>query len=322
VLTVEHGPDAEVVRSGMNVIETIPNADAFRALKATKRAMWAVVDKTRDEVCGKTEKQQRPINGLTFDGLMDRINDMLIHANEKLREMTEATGNFPYSFNEVIMTSDYDEAGIYLRSGRTPVCSVVRAGSKEGVLRDIKAAIWSEVDAIRGSIERRKSLKEEAHELELASKKREQAAAALVAAGLSPDILGPACDPESAKGIVSAAKKAVSAANLKLIREFGVSVNDVFGGIKSAKLVVKGFSGGLVVLADGKPCLVSRFPKIGNNKTAEKTIAFVTADIASLGESRRNYLLSVRKRIDAELRLREISERIHHENGQLLSMSM
>lgn len=49
VLTVEHGPDAEIVRSGMNIVETIPNADVFGALKKTKRAIWSIVDKTRYE---------------------------------------------------------------------------------------------------------------------------------------------------------------------------------------------------------------------------------------------------------------------------------
>lgn len=346
VLTVEHGADAEIVRSGMNIVETIPNADVFKALKATKRAMWAVVDRTRDEVCGKTEKPEKaeksekvetvhsektekkskfdgkPLKGMAFDDLMGKVNDLLILANNKLEEMVKASGNFPYSMNDIIMTVDTDEAGIYLYSGRTPVCAVVRAGSKEGLLRDIKSAVWAEVDATRSAIERRKSLREEAEALKVESEKRDKAAAALTAAGLDASILGNGCDPEAAKAIVEAAQKAVKAANRGLYLQFGGAVDAVCGSLKASKLVVKGFSGGIVILADGKPCMVSRFPKVGNNKTIEKTVAFIEADVVALGESRRSYLRTVQERIDREIRLREIAGRLNEANEQLMAMSM
>ena len=349
VLTVEHGADAEIVRSGMKIVETIPNADVFGALKKTKRAMWAVVDRTRDEVCGKTVKPEKaeksekaekvetghsektekkgkfdgkPLKGMAFDDLMGKVNDLLISANSKLEEMVKASGNFPYSMNDIIMTVDSDEAGIYLYSGRTPVCAVVRAGSKDGLLRDIKSAVWSEVDATRSAIERRKALKEEAKALAEESEKRDKAAAALKAAGLDASILGAGCDPEAAKAVVEAAKKAVKAANRGLYLQFGRAVDAVCGSLKASKLVVKGFSGGIVVLADNKPCLVSRFPKIGNNKTIEKTVAFIEADVVALGESRRKYLRTVQERIDREIRLREIAGRLDEANEQLMAMSM
>ena len=346
VLTVEHGADAEIVRSGMKIVETIPNADVFGALKKTKRAMWAVVDRTRDEVCGKREKRGKPekaekaekaekvektekkgkfdgkpLKGMAFDDLMGKVNDLLISANSKLEEMVKASGNFPYSMNDIIMTVDSDEAGIYLYSGRTPVCAVVRAGSKDGLLRDIKSAVWSEVDATRSAIERRKALKEEAKALAEESEKRDKAAEALKAAGLDASILGAGCDPEAAKAVVEAAQKAVKAANRGLYLQFGGAVDAVCGSLKASKLVVKGFSGGIVVLADNKPCLVSRFPKIGNNKTIEKTVAFIEADVVALGESRRKYLRTVQERIDREIRLRELSGRIESANGQLMAMA-
>lgn len=335
VLTVEHGSDAEIVRSGMNVVATIPNDDAFKALKATKRAMWDIVDKTRDEVCGKSEKPEKterydkkgkfdgkPLKGMAFDDLMGKVNDLLISANSKLEEMVKASGNFPYGIDDVRMSVDSDEAGIYIRSGRTPVCAVVRAGSKEGLLRDIKSAVWSEVDATRSAIERRKALKEEAKALAEESEKRDKAAAALVAAGLDASILGAGCDPEAAKAVVEAAKKAVKAANRGLYLQFGGAVDAVCGSLKASKLVVKGFSGGIVILADNKPCMVSRFPKVGNNKTIEKTVAFIEADVVALGESRRKYLRTVQERIDREIRLRELSGRIEDANGQLMAMAM
>lgn len=343
VLTVEHGADAEIVRSGMNIVETIPNADVFGALKKTKRAMWAVVDRTRDEVCGKTEKPEKPekadkvekvektekkgkfdgkpLKGMAFDDLMGKVNDLLISANSKLEEMVKASGNFPYSMNDIIMTVDSDEAGIYLYSGRTPVCAVVRAGSKDGLLRDIKSAVWAEVDATRSAIERRKALKEEAKALAEESEKRDKAAAALKAAGLDASILGAGCDPEAAKAVVEAAQKAVKAANRGLYLQFGGAVDAVCGSLKASKLVVKGFSGGIVILADNKPCMVSRFPKVGNNKTIEKTVAFIEADVVALGESRRKYLRTVQERIDREIRLRELSGRIESANGQLMAMA-
>ena len=334
VLTVEHGPDAEIVRSGMNIVETIPNADVFKALKATKRAMWAVVDKTRDEVCGKSEKPEKteksekkgkfdgkPLKGMAFEDLMGKINDLLISANSKLEEMVKASDNFPYSMNDIIMTVDSDEAGIYLYSGRTPVCAVVRAGSKDGLLREIKSAVWSEVDATRSAIERRKSIKADAEALAKECEKRDKAAAALVAAGLDASILGAGCDPEAAKAIVEAAQRAVKTANRGLRLYFPKAIDAVSGGTKEAKLVVKGFSGGVVILADGKPCMVSRFPKIGNNRTIEKTVAFIEADVAALGESRRKYFELVQEKFDRESRLRELSGRIESANGQLLAMA-
>lgn len=345
VLTVEHGDDAEIVRSGMNIVETIPNAYVFGALKKTKRAMWAVVDRTRDEVCGKTEKPEKsekaekaekvekvekekkgkfdgkPLKGMAFDDLMGKVNDILISANSKLEEMVKASGNFPYSMNDIIMTVDSDEAGIYLYSGRTPVCAVVRAGSKDGLFRDIKSAVWAEVDATRSAIERRKALKEEAKALAEESEKRDKAAAALKAAGLDASILGAGCDPEAAKAVVEAAKKAVKAANRGLYLQFGGAVDAVCGSSKASKLVVKGFSGGIVILADNKPCMVSRFPKVGNNKTIEKTVAFIEADVVALGESRRKYIRTVQERIDREIRLRELSGRIESANVQLLAMA-
>ena len=342
VLTVEHGADAEIVRSGMNIVATIPNADVFGALKKTKCAMWMVVDRTRAEVFGEkaekadksekvdtwhSEKEKKgkfdgkPLKGMAFDDLMGKVNDLLISANSKLEEMVKDSGNFPYSMNDIIMTVDSDEAGIYLYSGRTPVCAVVRAGSKDGLFRDIKSAVWAEVDATRSAIERRKALKEEAKALAEESEKRDKAAAALKAAGLDASILGAGCDPEAAKAVVEAAKKAVKAANRGLYLQFGGAVDAVCGSSKASKLVVKGFSGGIVILADNKPCMVSRFPKICNNRTIERTLSFIEADVAALGESRRKYFKLVQERFEREVRLRELSGRIESANGQLMAMA-
>lgn len=337
VLTVEHGADAEIVRSGMNIVETIPNADVFKALKATKRAMWSVVDRTRDEVCGKSsEKQEKSekseksekgkfdgkmIVGKAFDDLMGHINDLIIMANAKLEEMT--SGKFPYSFDDVIMTVDSDNAGVYVYSGRTPVCSVVRMGSKESLLRKIKSAVWSEVDATRSAIERRQNLKTEADALSEESKKHDKAVEALVAAGLDASIIG-GCDAEAAKQIVEAVQKSVKIANRGLRLQFGGALDAIAGSQKSAKLIVKGFSGGFIIVADDKPCMVSRFPKIGNNKVVSKTIAFIEADVQAVCESRMRYLRTIQQRIDREIEIREKSDEMNSCIGglQLLSAGM
>lgn len=327
VITLEHGNDSVVVRSGMNIVETIPNADVFGALKKTKRAMWAVVDRTRDEVCGRSEpekakKSEKPEKSkrFSFDAVMRRIEELIFTANEKMATITK--DGFPYVFEEVMLSVDSDSAGIYIRSGRTPVCAVACAGNPDGVFREIRSAIWAEVDSTRSAVERRKSLKEEAKALEDESGKRAAAAAALVAAGLSAEILGAGCDPEAAKAIVEAAKRAVKKVNSGLYLQFGGAIDACFSSLKASKLVVKGFSGGIVILADNKPCMVSRFPKVGNNKTVEKTVSFIEADITALGESRRNYLRTVQERIDREIRLREIADRIDSANKQLVAMSM
>lgn len=334
VITLEHGKDSVVVRSGMNIVQEVTDSEAFGLLKKTKRAIWSIVDKTRDEVCGKSEKTEKteksekkgkfdgkPLKGMAFDDLMEKVNDLLVIANDKLENMVKESGNFPYGIDDVRMSVDSDEAGIYIRSGRTPVCALVRAGSKEGLLREIKSAVWSEVDATRSAIERRKSIKADAETLAEECEKRDKAAAALAAAGLDASIIGVGCDPEAAKAIVAAAKKAVKSANMGLSLYFPEAVEAVAGGSKEAKLVVKGFSGGIVILADGKPCLVSRFPKIGNNKTVEKTVAFIEADISALGESRRKYFRMVQEKFEREFRLRELSGRIEAANGQLMAMA-
>jgi len=336
IITLEHTKDSVIVRSGMNVVETIPNADVFGALKKTKRAMWSVVDRTRDEVCGKTERPEKPekaekvekgkfdgkmIVGKAFDDLMGHINDLIIMANAKLEEMT--SGKFPYSFDDVIMTVDSDNAGVYVYSGRTPVCSVVRMGSKESLLRKIKSAVWSEVDATRSAIERRQNLKTEADALSEESKKHDKAVEALVAAGLDASIIG-GCDAEAAKQIVEAVQKSVKIANRGLRLQFGGAVDAIAGSQKSAKLIVKGFSGGFIIVADDKPCMVSRFPKIGNNKVVSKTIAFIEADVQAVCESRMRYLRTIQQRIDREIEIREKSDKMNSCIGglQLLSAGM
>jgi hypothetical protein len=333
VITLEHGKDSVIVRSGMNIVNEITDSEVFGLLKKTKRAIWSIVDKTRDEVCGekpeKSEKSEKKgkfdgkmLKGKAFDELMEKVNDLLVVANEKLENMVKDSESFPYGIDDVRMTVYADEAGIYFRSGRTPVCAVIRVGSKEGLLREIKSAVWSEVDATRSAIERRKSIKADAEALEDESKKRDKAAAALVAAGLSADILGAGCDPEAAKAIVDAARKAVKSVNKKIkYLYFPDALDAVCGGKKKAELVVKGFSGGIVILADGKPCLVSRFPKIGNNRTVEKTVAFIEADISALGESRLEYFRMVQNKFEFEDSLRVVSKDIATANGKLMAMA-
>lgn len=255
----------------------------------------------------------------TINNVMDEIQGILTLANDKLKKMTE--GNFPFSFGEVVMTADADSAGIYIRSGLTPVVAVARAGNPDSVIREIKAKVWEEVDCTRTAIERRSSLNEEVAVLAEESVKQEKAKAVLEAAGLSTDMLNGGVNVEAADSVLSAARKAVRKANTGLLLNFG-PVCDIFGGVAQMKLYIKSFVGGFVVVAGDKPCMITRYPKIGNAKGIERMIRFVETDIEALSASRRNYFSYLREKMDQEERLRELSSRMDRLNNELVAMAM
>lgn len=74
-----------------------------------------------------------------------KINDLIDHANRKLRSITVI--GFPFSFEDVRMSADVDE-----ETGEV----VVTAGGEEiasGTFAEAKAAVWSKVDAVRNEVE-------------------------------------------------------------------------------------------------------------------------------------------------------------------------
>lgn len=255
-----------------------------------------------------------------IDNVMEQIAEILAPANAKLAAMTK-DHPFPFSFEEVELTAESDSAGIYIRSGRTPVVAVARAGNPEGVLNEIKARVWEEVDCTRTAIERRASLKEEAEQLEAESEKQAKAKAALESAGLPADMLNGGVNTEAAQAVVAAAKKAVRKANLGLHLHFG-SVCDAMGGVDAMKMKVVGFAGGLVITAGGKPCLITRYPKIANAKGIERMLKFIEEDIHALNASRREYFSYLREKMDQEERLHELASRMDNLNHELVAMAM
>ena len=255
----------------------------------------------------------------TIDNVMDEVQGILTLANEKLKKITE--GKFPFSFEEVVMTADADSAGIYIRSGMTPVVAVARAGNPEGVLNEIKNKVWEEVDCTRTAVERRASLKEEANALAAEGEKQAKAKAALEAAGLPTDMINGGVNAEAAEAVVAAARKAVKKANIGLHLHFG-SVCDAMGGVDAMKMKVVGFAGGLVITAGGKPCLITRYPKIANAKGIERMLKFIESDVQALNNSRREYFSYLREKMDQEERLHELASRMDGLNDELVAMAM
>lgn len=253
-----------------------------------------------------------------IDNVMDEIQGILTIANEKLRKMTE--GKFPFTFEEVQMTVESDSAGIYVRSGLTPVVAVARAGNPEGVIKEIKAKVWEEVDCTRTAIERRSGLKEEVAQLEAESEKQLKAKAALEAAGLSTDILNGGVNAEAAEAVLAAARKAVRKANTGLLLQFG-TVSDSFGGVQNMKMKIIGFAGGLVVTAGGKPCMITRYPKLTNAKSIERMLYFIKADVEALNQSRREYFSYLREKMDQEERLHELAAKFDGLNSELSELA-
>lgn len=305
IIAVSFTDGLAVLSSGGSEIAKIDISEEG-ALKEAKSSIWRTVDGLKPKKPQKNERHEQC-------SVISIIKEVIEKANATLREIVK--GGFPFSYEEVALSSEEDSAGIYVRSGQTPVCSVARAGSQAGAIREIKDAIWRMVEATRTAVERRGSLKAEADELEADCEKREKAIAALAAAGLSSDMIAD-FDKDAARAVVEAVRKAVHKANLGLVLKY----EDACDAVGDAKLHVRGFSGGLVVMAGGKPCLISRYPKVANNKTVERMIAFLKADIAALAESRSWYLDKVQKEAERAQRLHEIAARIDSANAQLKAM--
>ena len=212
-------------------------------------------------------------------------NETVEHANKRLAEIT-AEG-FPFAFEEVKMSVRTACAGVYIYSGSTPICAVYRKGDGD-VIRQVKEAIWTTVDATKVAVERRAGLRAEADDLANDSDQREKAKNALIAAGLSTDMIDDGINADAAKAVAKAATEAVKEANSGLFLVMGGCIP-----LKEAKMHVKAYSGGIVVLAGGKPCLVTRYPKLFNAKGISRMTSFIRAEISALNESRRRYFAEV-----------------------------
>ena len=128
-------------------------------------------------------------------------------------------------------------------------------------------------------------------------------------------------NPEMASAIVKAVNDAVGAFNRSLLMMFG-EVADLLGGKEEMRLTAKGFTRGIVVSVGKSPCFITMFPLIGNNKTTEESVAFVTAKIAAIGESRTKFYQAVAAEHARQEKLRSISEKRVALDEELKAMAM
>lgn len=240
--------------------------------------------------------------------VMSEIEAAIGAANAKMGEIIKEDG--PFSFDEVRFSAEHDSVGIYVHSGNTPVCAVARAGSPEAVVREVKRAIEEMVVATKNAIDRRGSLNAEAAKVKEESCKISQAIEAMKGIGLDPSLVGP--NEEAAKAIAAAAKKAVAEANK----------HPFLGAAKYSeqKMSVDVLTTGMIVRVGKQVAIVTTFPKVCNNKTIEKTIRFLVADIGALDVNRRAYFTRLEEDAEKEAGLRELAERIDAAYAEAASM--
>lgn len=298
-----------------------------------KAAVWSKVDAVRSEVeaIGGSAEEAAPQGRVNyghhhehaekpkrewlsdFDFLVKRVSEIAEMANNRLAEIV--AGGYPFSIEEVKVAVSTDTAGMYVMSGSTPLVSVPM--SKTDSIREIKSKIWEMVDSVRSTVERRVAQKADADSLAAESGQIAKAAEALRAAGIDTSVLGGGVNLDAAKAVADAAKKAVRAANRGVYLYYGDVCDALYGGRKGSLLVVKGYAGGIVVLAGGKPCLVTRFPKVSNNSTVERTIAFIESDIKAISESRRRYFQTVKSELEKAQLMHEKAAAIDAANADI-----
>lgn len=240
--------------------------------------------------------------------VMSEIEAAIGAANAKMGEIIKEGS--PFSFDEVRFSAEHDSVGIYVHSGSTPVYAGARAGSPDAVIREVKAAIDEMVVATKNAIDRRGSLKAEAEKLKYEDDKIAKAIEAMKGIGLDPSLIGP--NEEAAKAISSAAKKAVAEANK----------HPFLGAVKYSdqKMSVELLTTGMVVRVGKQVAIVTTFPKVCNNKTIEKTVKFITADIAALDSNRRAYFTRLEEDAEKEAGLRELAGQIDSAYAEAASM--
>ncbi len=232
--------------------------------------------------------------------IINKIDEIVESANKELAKITE--NGFPFSMAEVEISVTWDSAGVYVHSGKTPVCALARTGNPFATVDEIRFRVNDVVAATRTAVERRGGIKKEMDDMASESDQRSRAIAALEAAGLDASIVSGGIDRHSADMVVKAAKAAVATANQ----------NPPLGAIRYRdwQLSIKGFLGGIAVLAGGKACLVTRFPKVATPQSLARMIGFIREDIAALSESRRSYYVAMQREVDKEERLHEIARKL------------
>ncbi len=304
-----------IVRSGnREIADEITTDDIWASFKRCRAAIWQCVDDAKPARARRTfERFERRVEKPVEDkrDFAHKLQDSIASANEKLREIGE---------NELSVESDI--VGFYVKSGTLPIASLPKGvGSADEALEKITEKVWSFVNSAKGAVERRKQCSDRAAEIEADS----QWDMAFIKKAnpetddTKPWALGP--NPEMASAIVKAVNDAVGAFNRSLLMMFG-EVADLLGGKEEMRLTAKGFTRGIVVSVGKSPCFITMFPLMGNNKTTEESVAFVTAKIAAIGESRTKFYQAVAAEHARQEKLRSISEKRAALDEELKSMAM
>ena len=290
VISATYEGSTATVRSGDKILIEVELE--YGGLKKAKPVIWSVVDSARGV---SADRQHSPkLHFSTKEDIQSELGRIVDSANSMLERACEK--GFPFTYEEVKISCEITNTAVFVKSGNTPVAAEICGWDVFGCLSRIKHAVRDAVEDTRAAIERRGGIKDDADNLQSEGERLGEAIAALKSAGVDPSII-PCVDEEAGKEIVRAAQEAVKEANRCIYMSYGDAC-ELQGD--DARLKVKGFVGGLVVLSGSKPCLVTRFPKAGNNKTLERTVSFIKSDIAALGESLRKYLEKIQKRIETE----------------------
>jgi len=234
---------------------------------------------------------------------MDKIDEIIDVANDRVGAITSDSNGFPFKFEEVEFSVDYDRAGIYVSSGSTPVIAVERTGNPDTAIRNIRRTVENEIESIRSAVDARGKVSSEAKGLAEESGMLEKAINVLKEAGLPPEMLSGNVNREAADAIIEASRKAIDEVRKSLYMVCPDAVDRV--GYSSTKMAMKVYAGGVVITLGGKPCLITRFPKVATNATIEKMVGYVSAQISAISESYRSYLNRVQEKVEKEEMLRD-----------------
>ena len=262
-------------------------------------------DKT-NEAKKPVEPPKRPFN--------ERLSEIVCKANEELSKI---------NVEQLVVSSD--SVGVYVCSGRIPVVSEpVGIKDDDSMVKSMNDKIWDFVHSARGAFERRQNDSERIGVLEydtacdkaMYEKYNAKPAEVQSEGGAEEKSEGASDDsgdwkyfhdPDVAASIVRAVKRAIKPFNRTAgVRFYGLSTKI---GEDAITMSIRGFSRGVVVMIGGEPCYITSFPLVGNNKTAEETIAYMEGAIKDLCEKRMAHLEAIKSEFERFDRLHELSNR-------------
>jgi len=291
--------DDTVIRSGDTELVTL-HGHAFGAVKKAKSVVWPKVDELKNA--------SKPSRGGCF---ADRLEEIVKSANNTLAELGADS-----------LSVKKDSVGYYVSAGSIPVFSLPSGvGSAEDAIRKANEKVHKFVDEVRGAVERRRQNAQRAKEIEDCSSWD-----VAILAKANPDMdqsepwkLGPNADVAAA--IVEAAKKSVNAFNASIRFKFD-GIEEILGEGEKRRMCLKGFTRGLVVSFGDDPCFITTFPLVCNVANAGDTVAYVSATIASIGESRKKFYAAILEEEARRKRLMELAARKDALDSEIAAMAM